>query len=911
MRGSISNTAVLLVTLAVACAGQSTCPRVVPSSIHLFLPESLPPGPHPYVRDFADVWVFCDGAPAGGVPFQVTSSGSQLVSTNQFSNSHALAESDTLSLWPNLRVTALSMAVAPAVGTQQASIQINAGGGSISLPVTVTFTAASFTHSYETALAFRFPGDASFQSEPLWFPNARTSIGFVAGAESTGWLSVSPVSGSGYTELGVQADPASVALGSYFGFITVTTPDAINSPLKIPVRMLVDSTGLSSFPPSLAFSQVAGGVPPAAQSLSLNNYYGPTAFTISTDASWLSVAPSSGATPASVTVSVNSAGLSPGTYSGNLTVAPPGATSLKIPVQLTIRPPNYITLSPSAVTFFAWPNMSGDDQKLLGDINITSTRPLTWSATKSVDAAWLNPPNYLSGTTPFHLLFGLDWGALTSLLPGDHTGQIIITSDEATNSPQAVTVHGMVLAAPPLKLTGDFFMFQSQGEDPPPQTLSVSAASPTPFTVSASSDGNWLAVSSSSLVTPATLTAFVKTAGVEDGFHDGTLTLFATQPSGPPIPMHVLVSLILHHVPAPALTNLFPSSATAGGPAFTLSIYGTNFAGGDGVLWNGVPLPTTLVSVTELQAAVAANQIASAAIVSVTVSIPGGMPSNALAFTINASALKAPTLTSLLPSSATVGQPFTLTVNGTNFLNGARVQWNSAPLMTTYISSTQLQAAVPASDIAVPGIVNVTVLNPDASTSNALAFTINPAPVPTLTSLSPSSANAGGEALTLIVTGTNFAPDSVILWSAVSYGVTLVPTYVGATQLSVSVPRDLIASAGTASVIVSNPGGAKSNAVTFTINPAPAVTLTSLNPSSATAGGPDFTLILNGTNFVREARVLWSSLGLLPATYVSATQLSVLVPALAIARSGTVSVSILTTGGYSNALIFTIDAPTP
>ena len=50
-------------------------------------------------------------------------------------------------------------------------------------------------------------------------------------------------------------------------------------------------------------------------------------------------------------------------------------------------------------------------------------------------------------------------------------------------------------------------------------------------------------------------------------------------------------------------------------------------------------------------------------------------------------------------------------------------------------------------------------------------------------------------------------------------------------------PRLLIAAAGGASVTVLDPGGAVSNALTFTITGASTPTLTTLSPSSAVAGG--------------------------------------------------------------------------
>ncbi len=87
----------------------------------------------------------------------------------------------------------------------------------------------------------------------------------------------------------------------------------------------------------------------------------------------------------------------------------------------------------------------------------------------------------------------------------------------------------------------------------------------------------------------------------------------------------------------------------------------------------------------------------------------------------------APTITSISPTSKTAGQPaFTLTVNGTNFVAGSKVEWSGSTLTTTYVSSTKLTASVPASKIAAAGTAGITVFNPapGGGTSNGKTFTI-------------------------------------------------------------------------------------------------------------------------------------------------------------------------------------------
>jgi FG-GAP-like repeat/Abnormal spindle-like microcephaly-assoc'd, ASPM-SPD-2-Hydin/FG-GAP repeat len=87
-----------------------------------------------------------------------------------------------------------------------------------------------------------------------------------------------------------------------------------------------------------------------------------------------------------------------------------------------------------------------------------------------------------------------------------------------------------------------------------------------------------------------------------------------------------------------------------------------------------------------------------------------------------------PTITSLSPSSATHGGAgFTLTVNGTGFINSSVVNWNGSPRATTYVSSTEVTATITAADIAKAGSFKVTVTNPapGGGTSAAKTFTVN------------------------------------------------------------------------------------------------------------------------------------------------------------------------------------------
>ncbi len=82
----------------------------------------------------------------------------------------------------------------------------------------------------------------------------------------------------------------------------------------------------------------------------------------------------------------------------------------------------------------------------------------------------------------------------------------------------------------------------------------------------------------------------------------------------------------------------------------------------------------------------------------------------------------------LVPDTAIPGgAAFTLTVNGTNFASGAVVNWNGSSRATTFISSTQVTAAILATDIAAASTAEVSVTNPapGGGTSEVVLFPVN------------------------------------------------------------------------------------------------------------------------------------------------------------------------------------------
>jgi 6-phosphogluconolactonase (cycloisomerase 2 family) len=186
-----------------------------------------------------------------------------------------------------------------------------------------------------------------------------------------------------------------------------------------------------------------------------------------------------------------------------------------------------------------------------------------------------------------------------------------------------------------------------------------------------------------------------------------------------------------------------------------------------------------------------------------------------------------PQITTISPNTAVAGgAAFTLTINGTNFVASSMVNFGGSAPATTFVNSTQLTSAIPASSIGASGTLPVTVTNPapGGGTSNPINFTVTSAgssSVPTISALFPSCAPAGEQLVDstdnlLTVVGTNFDPSSVVRWNGSDRPTTSNGSVNG---LVAQISASDIAAAGTSAVTVFNPvpGGGSSNSLTFTI----------------------------------------------------------------------------------------------
>lgn len=168
-----------------------------------------------------------------------------------------------------------------------------------------------------------------------------------------------------------------------------------------------------------------------------------------------------------------------------------------------------------------------------------------------------------------------------------------------------------------------------------------------------------------------------------------------------------------------------------------------------------------------------------------------------------------PLLASLSPSRniAPGSAAFTLVVSGRDFVRGAVVQWDYSPLVTAFVSSTELKATVTANLLAVPSVANIAVVNPPpgGGTSSSLSLSIGPNPAPSVFFVYPFSVPIGTGDTTLAITGSGFTDRSVVIWN----GHNLPTTFFDNTAIDAIVPAADLARPGAAelSVFTPLPGG--------------------------------------------------------------------------------------------------------
>jgi len=239
---------------------------------------------------------------------------------------------------------------------------------------------------------------------------------------------------------------------------------------------------------------------------------------------------------------------------------------------------------------------------------------------------------------------------------------------------------------------------------------------------------------------------------------------------------------------------------------------------------------------------------------------------NAALFTVLTAPLPPPVLTSASTNEITAGMAVGMAVYGTGFQGGATLAITPANagvqlLGVSVVDATNITVTVAVETNAATGLHGFIVMNPDTqSATNAILFTIQPAPLPppTLDTASPSQIAAGTNAA-MTVYGSGFQAGATLVVSPSNAAVGLSNLVVlSTTNISFDVAVGTNSVTGAHGFIVTNTDGqSATNEVLFTIlsPPVPPPSLGVALPDQVTVG-TQIPMTLAGTGFQSNAVVI-------------------------------------------------------
>uniref|UniRef100_Q01TB9 BACON domain-containing protein n=1 Tax=Solibacter usitatus (strain Ellin6076) TaxID=234267 RepID=Q01TB9_SOLUE len=687
------------------------------------------------------------------------------------------------------------------LGAVQGSITI-AGANSLIIPVTFTVSGVSgqTLTADKTSLAFigQLAG-AVTAAQTVTVSSATPGQPFTVQTNAS-WLKVSPTSGSTPTTLSVTADPTGLAAGTLNATLTIS---GINT-IQIPVSFTIGSLGVS--PQSIQFLYTLNGSFPTAQILSLTgNSVGFTASLSTTSGgSWLQVFPTTGTTPTTLSVIVNTAvlpNLAAGTYNGTITITPTNQAPIAVPVTLTVSGAPAVTVNPAALTFnFQTGQANPASQNVT--VTVTPAQQLAYSVTGTVDSN-VQGKNWIavlpSGITSAQGTSTFAVSVDPSTLPvGTYTGKITIQSQGNPGTltiPVTLVVSSLPLLNVPSAALN--FTYQVGSGAPAAQPVTVTATSGTPnYTITAASTpAGWLKVSSAAGTVPTPFNVSVDPTGLGKGTYTGTVTVtgVGTGNGAQQIPVNLTVTndpIITASLGGCAIPTLNCSLS------IPFQIGGTNNPGATTLAVNSSTGATLSYTVTPATASCGGNWL-----------LVNGSTSAASGTTASSVALSAAT-TGIAAGTTCTG---TVTISATNVATGLATPNSpvTIPVTLTVSSAAQLVATpslgytftVPVGGQASPSQP----LNLTSTGTDQLNYAITFTP------------DLGGNWLSLNTTS-GVTPGSVIL-TATPSNLLAVGTYTGTLKITATGPGGAAANA-TAAAPFTIPVVLTLTAGTLVVNPA-------------------------------------------------------------------------------------------
>jgi hypothetical protein len=319
-------------------------------------------------------------------------------------------------------------------------------------------------------------------------------------------------------------------------------------------------------PDSIGFTAIEGAANPASQAYAVTDGFGGTMPYTSAEAmDFITLTNPNGTTPGVVTVNCDITGKTPGTYSGVITVTAPqaGNSPKNVKVTLVVNPrPKNLVLKPKPLNFRATQfgaNPAPQSFQILEEggslIAYASSTTATWFTMTNPD-----------GTTP-----GVDTVkvTLTGLNPGDYTDSIMVTSAQASNSPQYQIINLTVDPAPKvLQVAPDTLKFTATefGANPLPQSFSVNEANGATIAYTSTKAASWLSLTNPNSSTPGVVGVNVSVAGLIAGKLLDIIYVASAEANNSPRPVVVVFDVQAAPMVLTVLPDTLRFTGSVGGP---------------------------------------------------------------------------------------------------------------------------------------------------------------------------------------------------------------------------------------------------------------------------------------------------------------------------------------------------------
>lgn len=241
----------------------------------------------------------------------------------------------TVSSWSDALITASLPATFN--GIAQVVVQASAGSDSMTFmaspppaPPQISLSSAQLQFTYTT-------GGAAPSAQSVTIANAGGGTLSWAASSNSPWLTVTPASGTGAGVLTIGINTAGLSAQTYNGAISVTATGASAQTISVRLTVAAPAPSLSLSTNKATFSFTLGGSAPPIQRVNISNAGGSTlSWSASSNSPWLTVSPASGTGAGTLTLGINTAGLSAQTYNGAVSVTASGSANSPQTIGVTL-----------------------------------------------------------------------------------------------------------------------------------------------------------------------------------------------------------------------------------------------------------------------------------------------------------------------------------------------------------------------------------------------------------------------------------------------------------------------------------------------------------------------------------------------------------------------------------------------